>query len=131
VWSIRLVVLDRTVSPSAGSSFVGTLALIEGTPLTLPVEDAGAAQFSHIGVYNVDLRTVGVEPLARKDIPTALGRMISPDSFLVVLNPGPSHGMVILEGTLRGTVGVGKWRVTAYAPGANGSFEIRRRTSAQ
>jgi hypothetical protein len=81
---------------------------------------------SHIGVYASDLRSLNVTRELVGPIPHAGARTLNTDSVLVVLNPAPSHGSVVLRGVFSGDSIVGTWLVTSYGTGARGPFVMRR-----
>jgi hypothetical protein len=123
-WGVSFHV-EEPRADSAIADIEGTIALIEANP-TQTSAYARYEQLDHVGVYNVPLEAVGVEPLPRRDAPIVFARMVSADSFTLTLNPGVSHGAGVLQGSVRGDEAAGAWQVTAYAAGARGTFKMHR-----
>lgn len=75
---------------------------------------------------SIDVESLGVTPVARRDIPIAGAATQPPDRAVIVLNPGVDHGALVMEGIAAGDAITGSWHVTAYAFGPSGRFRMRR-----
>lgn len=124
VWRLRLRIDARSPTSSRDSVIEATVAFIRSAPLKTSVY-ASRQHFEYIGVYDGSLEEIGVDPLPRRDVPIAFASTVPPDSFVITLNPGVSHGAAILHGSLRDGEGSGRWVVSAYALGAHGDFTMR------
>jgi hypothetical protein len=83
---------------------------------------------THVGVYAADLRPLNVTRELEERIPHAGAQVSNRDSVLIVLNPAPNHGSVVLRGVFRADSVVGTWLVTSYGTGTQGSFVMWPRT---
>lgn len=124
VWEMSLHI-EEPPADSVIPDIDGTVALIRADPLRTSAY-ARSQQLDHVGVYNAALEPIGVEPIPNRDVPVAFAQMVSPDSFVLTLNPGVSHGAAVLQGSIRGEEASGSWQVTAYAAGPRGTFRMRR-----
>jgi hypothetical protein len=123
VWDFRLL-RNRDGSTV---EVVGTVALLprlntESLVLWLNLPDP-----THFGIYTADLRPLNVTRELEERIPHAGAQASNADSVLVVLNPAPDHGSVVLRGVFKADSIVGTWLVTSYGAGTTGSFVMWRR----
>lgn len=81
---------------------------------------------THFGIYAADLRPLNVTRELEDRIPHAGAIVSHSDSVLVVLNPAPDHGSVVLMGVFVADSVVGTWLVTSYGTGSRGRFVMRR-----
>lgn len=126
-WEARLTVEvpPRNGLPARGNELRGTIALHPATG------DAsgwlGIAAATHAGTHSLAVDSLEVQVDAGQAWRAAGARREGADSVLIVLNPAPDHGGVVLQGTLRDDRIIGHWSVSGYVRGASGTFEMRRR----
>jgi hypothetical protein len=123
VWDLTLRV--DAANGSRDREINGSVALLSGEPLRTSWWP-GLPNVSHVGTYSIDVESLGVVPVARRDIRIAGAAAQFPNRTIIVLNPGVDHGALVLEGTVVGDSITGSWRVTAYALGPSGRFTMRR-----
>lgn len=83
------------------------------------------ARPTHYGVYNIGTDAFGsTDPRLIQSVAGA--QLRTADSVVVVLNPGPDHGAIVLNGRLLADSIVGSWQLTAYFQGVAGHFSMRR-----
>jgi hypothetical protein len=118
VWEFRL-------SPECteAETTVGMLSLSEAPE---PLNDAwmNMSPATHVGVFTADLRLIGIDTEYMHPIVAA--RLMNADSVRIALNPGPSHGSVVMLGRLMDGTITGRWYETAYAPSKRGCFSLWR-----
>jgi len=124
VWDVTLRATGG-MHVTKGQEIPARIALLRSTTASrLRWSDEGGA--THVGVIDRYLR-IGVESSPRSHLPTLVGA--SEDAggrITVVVNPGPSHGSLVMEGRAAGDSVSGRWYVTAYAMGATGTFVMRK-----
>lgn len=111
----------------------GTVALIED--LDGPHSFEQIDKPTHVGVYNVDMDSLGFPPRDNGIIPSVAARIVlgalksssgSHDSVYMVFNPETPRHALRLTGTFNGTDGSGEWIAESFL-GGGGTFIIRRR----
>jgi hypothetical protein len=123
VWEFRLL----HTRDGSTVDVVGTVALLPRLNTGSPVLWFNLPDPTHFGVYTADLRPVNVTRELEERIPHAGARVSNTDSVLVVLNPAPNHGSVVLRGVVKADSIVGTWLVTSYGAGTPGTFVMWRR----
>lgn len=120
-WQLRLV-------PDRGTAYAvtGRLALVPRLKAETDMMWSNLPDPTHLGVYAVDLRPLNVTQELEGPIPHAGAKSLGGDSVLVVLNPAPDHGAVVLRGVVSADSVTGTWVVTSYGIGAHGQFVMWR-----
>ena len=83
---------------------------------------------THIGSHSLSIDSLHIPADAAQAWRSAGARRAGRDSLLVVLNPAPDHGAVVLQGVIRDTLVTGHWSITGYVRGASGRFVMQRRS---
>lgn len=81
-----------------------------------------SARTVHPGTFDIDFSRFGFTLTTRE----ALGWSVTDSAMRAALNPTVDHGLVEVQGTVRGNSIVGTWRYTSDPGGAVGTFELRR-----
>lgn len=123
IWEFRLL-------PGSGGAptdaVTGTVALLPRLNPDARVMWVNLPDPTHLGVYAADLRPLNVTRELEGPVPQAGARLSGTDSVLLVLNPAPNHGAVVLRGVLRADSVLGNWLVTSYGTGGRGRFVMWR-----
>jgi len=137
-WNLTLV-LEHPLSLSTDTktlprSVLGTVALIELDGEKLSFEDVKAP--THMGVYRVDLGSLGFPPRESSDVPDLAARVVAiprsgaaatpRDSVYIVLNPETPRYALRLSGTFDANAATGTWIAESFL-GGGGTFVMRRR----
>jgi hypothetical protein len=113
----------------------GTMGFVENHYATGAT--AKAASHPHVGVYDLDLRALGLDWLGDKAFPIAVVSGVDRearsatmlDSVAITLNPGGSERIVLLgRYDVQGIDG--EWTAQSLRGTATGSFSLRKHTSA-
>jgi hypothetical protein len=126
-WSVELR-LEQPMQLRGDTARAGTvrgeIALIDN-PLGRSATGLGGRP-THSGSYAADFTPFGFTTSARH-VPTAVARLLDPDSVEIVLDPEPGHPLV-LAGRLASDSVAGHWRYAwGRSAGAAGRFVMRRR----
>lgn len=123
VWSLTLRLRDPAGAARGGLH--GQVALLQARPYD-HVEWSTIERPEYVGTYSLDYDRVGIIPIQRREISVAAGQMLSEHNAVIVLNPGPSHGSLVMRGIVYADSIAGEWSVTAYAAGHEGTFVLKQ-----